>query len=70
MAQLPKICERCGIAAHDTPEGFLAMNGLRLVCSDCNSDLDDEYHADSPSSVHPIDALNHTAHVAASLRRY
>lgn len=62
-------CDRCGVAADETPEGMLAYNGDRLVCSDCNSDLDDEWHSDNPGSVHPLDTLNPAAHAAAYFRR-
>lgn len=68
MRKFEKCCDRCGVAAEETPEGMLAYNGPRLVCADCNGDLDDEWHADNPGSVHPIDALNPTAHAIASFR--
>jgi ribosomal protein S27AE len=57
-------CDRCGLAAHDTPEGFLAYHGARLVCSDCDSDLNNEWVADH-GGVHPLDALNPIAKLFA-----
>lgn len=53
-------CDRCGIPAHETPEGFLAYNDSRLVCADCNSALDDEWCAET-GGIHPLDTLNPTA---------
>lgn len=53
-------CDRCGLAANETEMGVLAYNGSRLVCSDCNSDLDNEWYAEDPANrVHPLNALQH-----------
>jgi len=57
-------CQRCGIAAADTEEGILALNGSRLVCGDCDSDLNREHCADT-GDIHPLDALNPAAALAA-----
>lgn len=51
------ICDRCGIDEADTEMGMLAYNGSRLVCSECNSDLDNEWVAEDPSRIHPLDTL-------------
>lgn len=64
-----KSCERCGLAAHETPEGMLAYNGSRLVCADCDSDLNSEWASEEPGRIHPIDTLCPAAHVAAALGR-
>jgi hypothetical protein len=50
-------CDRCGVAECDTPENVLAYNGPRLVCADCNSDLDNEWAAEDPQRTHPLNTL-------------
>ena len=66
-----KQCDRCGVSARDTQEGFLAYflayNGSRLVCSDCDRDLTNEWCADT-GSIHPLDTLNPAAAVYAQYR--
>lgn len=60
-------CDRCGIAASDTQEGFLAFNGSRRVCADCDSDLTAEWCAEDASRIHPLDTFCPAAHVRARL---
>lgn len=50
-------CDRCGLAASDTPEGVLAFNGSRRVCADCDADLTNEWVAEEPGRIHPLNAL-------------
>jgi hypothetical protein len=55
-------CQRCGVHEHDTEEGFLALNGDKLVCSDCNDYLDAEFYRDEPD-LHPTNALHYSVSV-------
>lgn len=52
-------CERCGVGEHGTEMGILAYNGDRLVCSDCDDVLTNEWVAEDPGHVHPLDTLRH-----------
>lgn len=58
-------CERCGIDERDTEMMMLAMNGDRLVCSECDSDLDNEWTREERGRIHPLDTLNAYAQVVA-----
>lgn len=58
-------CERCGVPQSETEIGVLAFNGALRVCAECNSDLDNEWVADNPGSLHPLNTFCPAAHVAA-----
>lgn len=52
-------CERCGIAEQDTPENMLAGRDGQLVCSDCDSDMENEWVAQDPdNNQHYLDTFS------------
>lgn len=55
--QTEQVCERCQTPAHETEMGVLAYNGSKLVCSDCDDALTNEWVAEDPRHVHPLDTL-------------